>query len=273
MSVFGAGPGSCFFPGQIPFCPAGWVYEQKQLLFPFKNQPVEFRLHPATRISGRVVDKSGDPAAGVKVWANLEGRSGGGCIVRGALPPCKNSYETRSGITDAEGRFVFESLEPGWFEIKISEEGEHQVVRRRGAAGHGSEGIEFVLSRNSVPVEGRVVDADGAPVTGAQVTLSGAHPEASFETDPAGEFHIPGVFSGRNRLRVEHPDQGWIEQDVEIEGLPARLDVRMPPVTLVQGRIVGWSSTPPRVSTGSISGSHGPSRSRDGSSCPTAHRP
>ncbi|HYU34498.1 MAG TPA: carboxypeptidase-like regulatory domain-containing protein [Thermoanaerobaculia bacterium] len=226
-------------------CPAGWTYAQKPAI-PWRPQAqIELRLDRATRISGRVLDKSGEPVAGVTVRSTLEGRSGG-CIRHGATPPCENSYEPRSRVTDADGRFVLESLKPGWFEISVdeSEEGERQVVRRRGAPGRGIEGVEFILSRKSVPVEGRVVDADGAPVAGASVTLSRALPEPKTETDTSGEFRFSGVLSGKSHLKVEHPDQGWIEKDVEIEDRPVRLDLRMPPVTLVQGHVLGPDGMP-----------------------------
>lgn len=230
---------------RVAVCPMGWVYEKKQLMGRPPFPPIELRLRKATRISGRVVDKSGEPVAGVTVWARLEG-SDGGCIRQGALPPCENSYEPRSGITDAEGRFVFESLEPGWFEISVAEpeEGEHQIVRRQGAAGRGIEGVEFVLARKSVPVEGRVFDADGAPVIGAQVTLSRALPSRVTTTDTSGNFNFSGVLSGENHLEVSHEEQGWIEKDLEIEDRPVLLDLQMPRRTLVQGRVLGPGGIP-----------------------------
>ncbi len=227
----------------VAVCPTGWVYESKQIMgFP-PFQPIELHLRPATRISGRVVDKSGEPVAGVSVGAALDGERGG-CIRHGALPPCLNGYEERSVITDSEGRFLFENLEPGWFAISVSEEAERPLVRRRGAAGRSTEGVEFVLSRKSVPVEGRVVDADGVPVAGASVTLSGALPSPETRTDAAGEFRFSEVLSGDNQLEVSHPDQGWLEQAVEIEDHPMRLDLRMPGATLVQGRILGPDGVP-----------------------------
>ena len=225
-------------------CPTGWAYERVRLLQvrpPY--QSIELRLQPATRISGRVVDKSGEPVAGLHVRAELEGM-GGGCIISGAIPPCENSYEPRYEVTDAEGRFTFESLKPGWWEISASDEDERQVLRRRGAAGRGIEGVNFVLAQNSVPVEGRVVDADGVPVAGASVTLSRALPSPETETDAEGTFRFSGILSGESHLTVEHPDQGWIEQDVEIGDRPLRLDLQMRPVTLVQGRILGPDNTP-----------------------------
>jgi protocatechuate 3,4-dioxygenase beta subunit len=230
---------------QVAVCPTGWAYEQKQLRgFP-PFLPFELRLHKATRITGRVVDKGGDPVAGIRVWALLEGRSGG-CIRYGAIPPCENSSEPRSGLTNAEGGFVFESLEPGWYEVSVAEteQGDQQVVRREGAAGRGIEGIEFILSRKSVPVDGRVVDADGAPVIGAQVTLSRAMPQPDTTTDATGTFHFSGVLSGESHLEVSHEDHGWLAKDIAIADRPVRLDLQMPSGTPVQGRILGPDGSP-----------------------------
>jgi protocatechuate 3,4-dioxygenase beta subunit len=227
-------------------CPPGWLYEGKQLLgFPPFLPVFELRLRPATRVSGRVIDSSGAPVAGVVVWAAHEGR-GGGCIRQAVPPPCASPDEGRVETTDGDGRFVFESMKPGWIEIRVAgpAEDEMLVLRRRGEPGRGIEGVEFVLARKAVPVEGRVVDANGAPVAGAEVVLSGARPEGSVETDEEGRFLLPAVLSGSNHLLVEHPDHGQIEKDIEIGEAPPRLDLQMPPVTLVHGRIVGPENAP-----------------------------
>src|SRR5262245_24768727 len=232
----------------VAACPLGWTFAQTPPLFVllWRPQPtVELRLSPATCISGRVVDKAGEPVAGVKVEAEYEGGPWGCVRIIHAVPPPCEEARRRAGLTDAEGRFAFESLEPGWYSIRTSVDGATPgILRRRGAAGRGIEGVEFVLPRRSVPVEGRIVDADGAPVSGATVDLSGALSSSKTETDDAGEFRFSEVLSGKSHLTVEHPDQGWIEQDVEIEDNPLRLDLRMLPVTLVQGRILGPDGAP-----------------------------
>ncbi len=221
-------------------CPAGWTFAAGRL----PHSPIELRLHRATRISGRVLDTDGEPLAGVNVQAFFEGSNPE--LTHAAIPPCESSYDPRSAVTGTDGRFAFESLEPGRFDIQVAGPGEDssQLVRRRGEPGRGIEGLEFILARKSVPVEGRIVDADGVPVAGASVILERALPSADTQTDSAGEFRFSGILSGKSHLEVRHPDHGWIEKDVEIEERPVRLDLQLPPVTLVQGRIVGADGTP-----------------------------
>jgi protocatechuate 3,4-dioxygenase beta subunit len=232
----------------VAACPPGWVYAEEIAL----AGSAELRLHPATRIAGRVIDRKGKPVAGVEIDIDLEGGPEGCArLVSYVPPPCIRGDQGVRGVTDVDGRFVFESLEPGWYEIGTREDAEETVRRRRGAPGQSIDGVEFVLNQSSSHVEGRVLDEAGEPVAGAQVSLSGARPSGTVETDAAGGFLLPAVLTGRNRLEVTHPDRGWLVQDVQVEDRPLRLDLRMSPATLLRGRITGAGGGPvqrPRLS-------------------------
>jgi protocatechuate 3,4-dioxygenase beta subunit len=227
-----------FFP--LSACPPGWLPDESLAK---GEEPAGFRirLRPATRIAGRVVDASGEPVEGVQVQAWLAGIDRG-CAVY--VPTgCPGPADRRMGDTDADGRFAFESLEPGWWEVRLSDDSS-LVERRLGEAGRSAGEIAFVLSERLVPLEGRVVDADGAPVAGARVSVSGDRPDAEARTGADGAYRFPRVLPGRQRLEVRHADFGLAVEMVEVAGPRIRFDVRMPRATIVQGRILGRDGSP-----------------------------
>ncbi|HEX6862427.1 MAG TPA: carboxypeptidase-like regulatory domain-containing protein, partial [Thermoanaerobaculia bacterium] len=227
-----------FFP--LSACPPGWLPDES----PVKGEEPEgfqIRLRPATRIAGRVVDAGGEPVEGVQVQAWLAG------IVRGCavyVPTgCPGPADRRMGDTDADGRFEFESLEPGWYEVHVPDDSS-LVERRLGEAGMSAGEIAFVLPERLVPLEGRVVDADGAPVAGARVSVSGDRPDAEARTGTDGGYRFSRVLPGRQRLEVRHADFGLAVEMVEMAGPRTRFDVRLPRATIVQGRILGRDGSP-----------------------------
>src|SRR5215210_7638681 len=240
-----SGPDGSFtypFDGVFPLsaCPPGWLPDES----PAKGEEPEgfqIRLRPATRIAGRVVDASGEPVEGVQVQAWLAG------IDRGCAAyvhtGCPGPADSRTGDTDADGRFAFESLEPGWYEVRLSDDSS-LVERRLGEAGQSAGEIAFVLSERLVPLEGRVVDADGAPVAGARVSVSGDRPDAEARTGTDGGYRFPRVLPGRQRLEVRHADFGLVVEMVEMAGARTRFDVHMPRATVVEGRILGRDGSP-----------------------------
>jgi protocatechuate 3,4-dioxygenase beta subunit len=240
-----SGPDGSFtvpFDGVFPLsaCPPGWLPDES----PVKGEEPEgfqIRLRPATRIAGRVVDARGEPVEGVQVRAYLAGSSRGCAVYVDAA--CPGPADSRSGETDADGRFAFESLEPGWYEVDLSDDSS-LVERRLGEAGQSAGEIAFVLPERLVPLEGRVVDADGAPVAGARVSVSGDRPDAEARTGTDGGYRFPRVLPGRQRLEVRHADFGLAVEMVEVAGPRTRFDVRMPLATIVQGRILGRDGSP-----------------------------
>jgi protocatechuate 3,4-dioxygenase beta subunit len=230
------------FDGLFPLsaCPPGWLPDES----PAKGEEpkgFQIRLRPATRIAGRVVDARGEPVEGVQVQAHLAGSSTG-CAIYVELA-CPGPADSRNGNTDADGRFAFESLEPGWYEVRLSDDSS-LVERRLGEAGKGAGDIAFVLPERLVPLEGRVVDADGAPVAGARVSVSGDRPDAEARTGADGGYRFPRILPGRQRLEVRHADFGLAVEMVEVAGPRTRFDLRMPRATIVQGRILGRDGSP-----------------------------
>jgi len=222
-------------------CPPGWLPDESPSPAPREPGVFEIRLRPAARIAGRVVDGQGEPVEGVRIEARLAGKAFG-CAVY-VRSGCPGPADRRTGYSDADGRFAFESLEPGWFEVSAPD-GLPKVARRLGEAGTSAEEIEFVVSEKLVLLEGRVVDADGEPVAGAQVSVSGARPGSAARTGADGAYRFPHVLPGPQNLVARHPDLGRIVERIQVAAPRTRFDVRMPPATIVQGRILGRDGSP-----------------------------
>jgi len=164
------------------------------------QQTHDFEL-PGARISGRVVDRQGKPQA--QVWLQL----GPDSKVRG------ESARNVSGnvSTDEEGRFLFEHVSPGTYEIVC---GGGDMGWRSGPrtgrttrsgllveAGKSLEGVEIVV-QPACRVEGTVTGPDGTPLAGAQVqavdeqgkSLTGWNHEV---TDGSGHFDFDRLPRGR----------------------------------------------------------------------------
>ena len=164
------------------------------------QQTHDFEL-PGSRIAGRVLDRPGKPLA--QVWLQLHADAS----VRG-----DNGRSVSGNVsTDAEGRFAFEHVGPGTYEIVCggSEMGWRpgpKIGRTTRAglvveAGKSLEGVEIV-AQPGCRVEGSVVGLDGAPVSGALViavdeqgkSLLGWNRET---TDGTGHFNFDALPPGR----------------------------------------------------------------------------
>ncbi len=212
-------------------CPAGRIQAVHWLTGDL-TAPVELRLHAAARITGRVVDPKGSPVPGAHVSAYYAGWAEDVIISY-----CGGHPRIRHGATDAEGRFDFDQLEPGWFEVRASR-ALPEVARVQGEAGRTSREIEFVVPAARVSLDVRVLDAAGEPVEGASVH---AYDRVAV-TDATGAYRF-AVPPGKVPIQVRHPTAGWLYEEIEVAA-DVRHDVRLPPLTQITGRIVGSNGAP-----------------------------
>lgn len=125
--------------------------------------------------------------------------------------------QAQSALSDAEGRFRFEGVAPGRYQVQVQKAGyEYREGRGQGSRGwvevrQGGDqsGLRYVLRPLGL-VTGRVVDADGDPVIGARLVLlrqsrRGGKPTwvaaqgaaTMAISDDRGEFRLFGVAPGK----------------------------------------------------------------------------
>jgi protocatechuate 3,4-dioxygenase beta subunit len=236
-------------PGTLDLYACGPGYLQQMIAVRFLDEPVHLTLEPAAMLRGQVLDPEGRPLAGARLTADQSGFVTLSC---GALwTPCAPQS---SASTDAEGRFEVGPLAPGWYDLHAAADGLQPGVLEmlRAPAGKPVEGIEIRLqpgeknddsspgkSRELLPVQGRVVGPDGAPVEQALIAAFGAQtwslPDGSFELRlPPGEAM---------EIQVNKPGFALLSATVDpANPPPGGIELRLEHGTTVAGRVLGLAA-------------------------------
>ncbi len=139
-----------------------------------RDKSYVMEMKPGLSVSGRVVDKDDKPVDGAHVILGREGFVDG-------LP------KTR---TDKQGRFRFDSAEPGTNRVTVYAPG-YAPVQQNVEVGAGLKPLSFRLMPPQT-IHGRVVDPDGNPLAGVSTTpmeWRGLHfHEFKIKTDKDGRF-------------------------------------------------------------------------------------
>ncbi len=147
---------------------------------------VDFALTPGIPVSGLVVDKNGQPVKGAEVMA--------------AIPTTPNPARVES---DVEGAFTVYLPEVS-DQLRVQAQTETAESQTEGAfplPEAGLEGVVLMLDRpKSASIQGTVIDASGAPMSGAQLHLVRKSADVhrygpSGRTDNDGRFLIEGLVS------------------------------------------------------------------------------
>lgn len=235
----------------LAVCPPGWVHQQIQPLL-LHSRSIELRLQPATRISGRVVDNSGEPAAGVTARGepiDLELRLGlpGTIRVRlTGLPPGERGYvdlkdRPNGDISGSEKDLhSFDNIPPGEWTL-VASDSNGRTFERFVEVGEGETVTVDDIDFPPLPsIRGRVLDPAGRPSEQAIVTFMQGELEISAEADSAGSF-LAWLREGAWTIRAEHEGSGPAIATVELSGdAPVELpDLRLVRLVAVSGRVVG----------------------------------
>lgn len=159
---------------------------------------IEARFSAPLTVSGRVIDGSGRPIAGAVI-----GVLGESSLRQNAA---RLDHSTTSG---PDGTFTLTGLPSGEHQLLASRAGHlGQRVTVRGQSGETvSTTIELEVSGT---VRGTVVDAEGAPVAGAQVEVldtSDGFRRVGAQTDEAGRVELTGF--GTDPVRVTIEGEGY----------------------------------------------------------------
>jgi protocatechuate 3,4-dioxygenase beta subunit len=176
------------------------------------------------RISGRVTaEGTNAPIAGARVMVFPMMRRGAPPTGPMAIPP--------QGLTDQDGRFVFNGLAPGEYRVDVQKTGfassMDPTTRPRTytvAAGQALDNISIVLQKGAV-ISGKVLDQKGEPVTDAQVmalrriTPPGASTAAPRlvptpmqgpqMTNDIGEYRVAGLAPGEYFIAASPRTMGF----------------------------------------------------------------
>lgn len=129
---------------------------------------------------------------------------------------------SRWGETDHEGRFRFEAVPKGSYELAVMVRGGTRHEEKLDIAGDR----DVLIDLRTVTVSGRVTDAaDRSPISGASVVLlprEGGSDASRFfpietSTDSRGAFRLLGVTEGAWKVRVSQEGYAPGEEEVTVE--------------------------------------------------------
>jgi protocatechuate 3,4-dioxygenase beta subunit len=160
-------------------------------------EPLEIRLAPAAALDGRVTDAAGRPAAGVPVLLETLGEDSG------EETPAGDPAAGARTLTDDDGRYAFDSLEPGRRRLSALRPGGRRLAGASLDLHNGPNRLDLAQPP-ALSVSGRVLDDAGAPLAGARVFLEGPDPEDRWLVVGAedGGFSFGGIPEGDYRLSV-----------------------------------------------------------------------
>lgn len=207
-----------------------------------RDEELIVELVPASRVTGRVIERGGGGIEGAQV-ASPESRWEG-------------------ATTDATGAFTLEGLAPGTIQLLATAAGflEPPAKTIEVLSGEPTPEVLFELDRGAV-VTGRVTGPDGGPLEDAFVYLRDASGFGNefTRTDAEGSYRLAGVPTGERRLAAGA--QGLIDaiRTITVRQGDNRLDFRLERGLHVRGRVVSPEGQP--VDQGEVAATEEPSGS------------
>lgn len=183
-------------------------------------------------LEGLVKDEAGLPVAGALV------------VARSATRAYPQTYGDRDGyraLTRSDGRFTFEELEPGRYDLSAHTTGASPA--RRFDLAVPARDVVLVLGTGA-SLYGTVTDDRGQPVPSFALSLEWK--KGPLETlavldgqvvNPSGQWRVRGVAEGRYRLVVQADGFAPTEREVEVHRDDVRVDVTLERGGVLEGEV------------------------------------
>jgi hypothetical protein len=148
-----------------------------------------------------------------------------GQAVSGATVKLDGMHRKRTVTSDAQGRFRFEQLRAGEYELDAEATAGRAHASTVLSKKRKPEALELVLNRG-VDVEGVVVDERGAPVAGALAFVAEGEVWRRAEADETGHFSVKAIAPGTRWAQASHP--GFVKlESVQVKVLPGMEALRL----------------------------------------------
>jgi len=201
---------------------------------------LSIELAPAARLAGVVLGEDGAAVSGAFVTAHQEaGTAGPGGRVWADLP-------LSHAPTDADGRFELEELPSGRLRLLVRADGWMPEERTGIEVGTGTVESLTIRLRRGAAIEGRVVAADGSPVSDAAVDVveSSGRGFRGVRSDGDGRYRLEGVEPGQRVVGASAEDGRSTTRELEVIEGTNTLDLVFEPGWPVAGVVVDAAGAP-----------------------------
>jgi protocatechuate 3,4-dioxygenase beta subunit len=216
----------------IPSDPGNMTFKNQADRYPSEVRDIVLQMGPASVITGRVVDREGQPITEASVWMDrmcisvgeneIDIRNLGHSAKERELLSSLDQEELEEigdkhfAITNTDGCYKLGNLPDVWYQVRLQVKADGYVGEAREI--FQEEGADFSLFAAGITIRGTVVDNHGVPLVGREVEIDvdSGH-EGGFEVEEAiidseGRFELTGVPAVEGlelQVRTDEKPRDW----------------------------------------------------------------